>query len=684
MSSNYFSESSSSNINDSLMNSNPATPPEPSDTSALSERYQDYFIASAQRKNQSRYDHYPLSKSALPESLKQFNVNSGNVSYRFYDMASSEDVREFDLSLVPQKNSLVSQPSSLSERVSVRHRKRICRRNDVSSISNSYAIPPSPKVEAPLTPISQRGSPFCSSSQTEPLSLTSIAEKYQSLPENVQAYTFFQMLRSCERRSMRPLMNKCELLLKKDLLAHLPNFIVRKILGYLDFPSFLTVALVHKKWRDIISSFTWYWRLQFENSGFSVDLQDWNYAYPLKPPPPFLHNNHVADEYFYDIFKRHYLKKQRWISPAIPPSHLSFPVHDSDRMVTFLRIHKDKIVISSESGSIQIHSAITGALEARLEGHKDGVWAVQIHGNTLVSGSLDKTIRVWNIKTGECTHIFRGHTSTIRCLEILSPKRVFRDGRIVIEPSRPYIVSGSRDHTLRVWKFPEENDPRYLPSESTSIEQWEKNPYYVHTLMGHTESVRCISGYGDILVSGSYDYSIRVWRISTGDCLCHLRGHTLRVYSVLYEPEKNLCISSSMDKTVKVWDLRTRACLHTLEGHSLPVTLLNVVQDKLISGSADSTIRIWDLSSGTQQMVMYANGGYIRTLQGDEHKIVSSNDGSLKLWDIKTGKLLKYLLTDVSGIWQVHYDENRCVAAVQRDNQAYLEVFNFFGRDSKM
>ncbi|EPY53172.1 F-box/WD repeat protein Pop2 [Schizosaccharomyces cryophilus OY26] len=684
MSFNYFTESSSVNTNDSLslMNSNPATPPEPSDSSVLSERFQDSSIVSAQRRNRSRYEQYPLRQSALPDSLKQFNVNSEDVSYRFYDMTSSQDVREFDVALVPQRNLLSSSPSALSERLTVSHRKRICRRNDVSSAPNSYGIPPSPKVDASLTPINQRRSAFCSSSQPEPLNLMSIAEKYQSLPENIQAYTFFQLLRSCDRQNMRPLMNKCELLLKKDLLAHLPEFIVREILGYLDIQSFLTVPLVHKKWKNIFMSFTLYWKLQFKESGFSVDIQDWKYAYPLKTPPPFLHNDHIADEYYYEIFKRHYVKKQRWISPAIPPSHLSFPVHDSDRMITFLRIHNDKIVISSESGSIQIHSAVTGALETRLDGHKDGVWAVQIYGNTLVSGSLDKTIRVWNMKTGECTHIFRGHTSTIRCLEILTPKRVFRDGKVVIEPSRPYIVSGSRDHTLRVWKFPEENDPRYLPSESTSIEQWEKNPYYVHTLLGHTESVRCISGYGDILVSGSYDYSIRVWRISTGECLCHLRGHTLRVYSVLYEPEKNLCISSSMDKTVKVWDLRTRACLYTLEGHSLPVTLLNIVQDKLISGSADSTIRIWDLKSGIQQMVMYANGGYIRTLQADEHKIVSSNDGSLKLWDIKTGKLLKFLLTDVSGIWQVHYDDNRCVAAVQRENQAYLEVVNFFGRDS--
>lgn len=68
-------------------------------------------------------------------------------------------------------------------------------------------------------------------------------------------------------------------------------------------------------------------------------------------------------------------------------------------------------------------------------GHTGGVWASQLKDNIVVSGSTDRTVRVWNIDTGACVHVLTGHTSTVRCLAL--------NGQIVI--------SGSRDSLLRVW-----------------------------------------------------------------------------------------------------------------------------------------------------------------------------------------------------------------------------------------
>jgi F-box and WD-40 domain protein CDC4 len=90
-------------------------------------------------------------------------------------------------------------------------------------------------------------------------------------------------------------------------------------------------------------------------------------------------------------------------------------------------------------------------------------------------------------------------------------------------------------------------------------------------LTGHSQSVRALSGAGNTLVSGSYDHTVRVWKISTGECRWRLQGHTAKVYSVVYDVEQDRCFSGSMDHCVKVWDLTKGTNLFTLEG-TLPPT----------------------------------------------------------------------------------------------------------------
>ena len=102
------------------------------------------------------------------------------------------------------------------------------------------------------------------------------------------------------------------------------------------------------------------------------------------------------------------------------------------------------------------------------------------------------------------------------------------------------------------------------------------NPYFVRTLSGHHHSVRAIAAHGDTLVSGSYDCTVRVWKISTGDTLHRLSGHSQKVYSVVLDHARNRCISGSMDNLVKVWSLETGNCLFNLDGHTSLVGLLDL------------------------------------------------------------------------------------------------------------
>ncbi|KAJ8096758.1 WD40-repeat-containing domain protein [Lipomyces tetrasporus] len=376
------------------------------------------------------------------------------------------------------------------------------------------------------------------------------------------------------------------------------------------------------------------------------------------------------------IYRRHYLINRNWMSPKSTPNHLSFAGHGRN-VVTCLQFDSERIITGSDDLCINVYDTRTGKLRARLDGHEGGVWALQYVGNTLVSGSTDRTVRVWDIEKGICTHIFYGHTSTVRCLEIMQPVRTGTtpDGKPIVEPSEPIIVTGSRDASLRIWKLPDlETDAEYLPE---TVPDNDDGPFFLRALHGHTHSVRAISGHGDLLVSGSYDTFVRVWKISTGECLFRLAGHGAKVYSVVIDSKRSRCISGSMDWLVKVWSLETGSCLYTLEGHTSLVGLLDLNQTSLVSAAADSTLRVWDPETGDFVYKLEGHTGAITCFQHDDYKVVSGSDGTLKLWNIKTGKVVKDLLSDLNRVWQVRFDDRRCVAAVQRGADTFIEVLNF-------
>lgn len=376
---------------------------------------------------------------------------------------------------------------------------------------------------------------------------------------------------------------------------------------------------------------------------------------------------------FKSLYRRHYMMRQSWTNGKVKPAHVAFAAHPR-HVITCLQFDEDKIITGSDDTFIHVYDTKTGKLRNKLIGHEGGVWALQYEGNILVSGSTDRSVRVWDIERGLCQQVFYGHTSTVRCLQILTPTQTGKDsvGRPIMEPEKPLIITGSRDSQLRVWRLPEVGSKRYIQNSLPSQES--ECPYFIRTLSGHTHSVRAISAHGDMLVSGSYDSFVRVWRISTGECLHVLHGHTQKVYSVVLDYERNRCISGSMDSLVKIWDLTTGACLYTLEGHSLLVGLLDLRDERLVSAAADSTLRIWDPETGRCKNTLMAHTGAITCFQHDGRKVISGSEKTVKMWDVQTGECVQDLLTDLGGVWQVKFDGRRCVAAVQRDSLTYVEV----------
>ena len=117
---------------------------------------------------------------------------------------------------------------------------------------------------------------------------------------------------------------------------------------------------------------------------------------------------------------------------------------------------------------------------------------------------------------------------------------------------------------------------------------------------------------GKTLASGSYDQSVRIWDLGSGQVLKVFNGHTNWISSVVYNADGTLLASTSADKTIRLWDLRTDQLLWVLEEHTDTVESAFFSPDgsRLASGSLDETIRIWDVETGKCLKTLSIPGPY--------------------------------------------------------------------------
>jgi len=269
------------------------------------------------------------------------------------------------------------------------------------------------------------------------------------------------------------------------------------------------------------------------------------------------------------------------------------------------------------------------AMPHRLLGrHRSSVNAVamaEFEGRpVVVSGSDDRTVRVWNLATGALIGgPVTGHEGAVNAVAMAEFE------------GRPVVVSGSDDRTVRVWDL--------------------RDGQQFTELTGHTGDVNAVA-IGEVngrpvVVSGSDDRTVRVWNLATGALIGGpLTGHEGAVNAVaMAEFEgRPVVVSGSDDWKVRVWDSRNGAIIDLpFTGHTGPISALAVAhirgQPVVITGSVDRTIRVWDLGTGTPIGMPFMGhtdriSGITVTELNGRHVIVSaSDDGTLQVWDLRYG-----------------------------------------------
>ena len=294
-----------------------------------------------------------------------------------------------------------------------------------------------------------------------------------------------------------------------------------------------------------------------------------------------------------------------------------------------------------------------------LEGHSNAVVGVAItpDGRRAVSASYDGTLRVWNLESGQSLRTLEGHKKSVQT--------------VAVTPDGRRAVSGSRDGTLRVWDLESgqslctlEGHTRSVravavtpdgrgavsSSDDSALRVWDlQNSQTVRTLEGHTNAVQAVAVTPDgrRAVSGSDDQTLRVWDLESGQSVRTLEGHSSSVIGVVITPDGHHAVSASWDNTLRVWDLESGQSLRTLRGHTYVVRAVAVTPDgrRAVSGSGDRTLRLWNLESTIVRTLKdHSDAVNVVAVTPDGHRVVSaSDDGTLQVWDLGSGQSLRTL-----------------------------------------
>jgi division protein 1 len=266
----------------------------------------------------------------------------------------------------------------------------------------------------------------------------------------------------------------------------------------------------------------------------------------------------------------------------------------------------------------------SGSKIKELPAHADIITALDFDApwGTLVTASLDDTVRVWDLDAGRCIGMLEGHLSSVRCLQV--------------EDS--IVATGSMDATIRLWDLSraeysppdnrvnkheaeEEEDGLAFENASDAPPAPPSNimkDVPLFSLESHVGEVTALHFKGDTLVSGSADKTLRQWDLVKGRCV-----QTLDVLWAAAQASASATTASSSE-----W----RPTGRHMDASADFVGAIQVFDAALACGTADGMVRLWDLRSGQVHRSLVGHTGPVTALQFDDvHLVTASADRSIRV-----------------------------------------------------
>jgi len=273
-----------------------------------------------------------------------------------------------------------------------------------------------------------------------------------------------------------------------------------------------------------------------------------------------------------------------------------FKLRRHNRLITALAVLPNNMIVSSSyDNTIHVWNGTNGDHLFILDKHNG--WTntlVVLPDCQIASGSNDHIVRIWDVVNKKCIIKLKGHSDWISSLAMLSDQK---------------LVSGSYDNTMRIWNyvsgeclmaFPGLVDTLVSLSNGNIAYSSFNSMIYMHDMKNRVDLLKLDSKGGETiraLVSLpndklilSYDSIIYIWDTLNNKCLQTFKGHENSVIALV----DNLLASGSFDKTVRIWDIERGLCLLTIYHTSIVRALAVLPDGRLVSGCDNMISYVWD------------------------------------------------------------------------------------------
>jgi WD40 repeat protein len=229
------------------------------------------------------------------------------------------------------------------------------------------------------------------------------------------------------------------------------------------------------------------------------------------------------------------------------------------------------IVITGVGYNILIYETSTGNIIKTLTGHTNFINSLALSKNKkfIVSGSKDNTVKIWNIETENCIDTYN-YTSSVKCVSI--------------SKNDSYIASTNGSYEIHIWNINPNN-----------LDIIDRRTITIDNLIG-VNSIS-LNHDGTQIATGTYNGRVSIFDTSNGNSIVVFNKHTAKVNSVSFSGNGRYLASASSDHTVKVWNVVNRSYIRNYQGHRHEVNTVSFNDDNttIVSGGRDRRVIIWNL-----------------------------------------------------------------------------------------
>lgn len=253
-----------------------------------------------------------------------------------------------------------------------------------------------------------------------------------------------------------------------------------------------------------------------------------------------------------------------------------------------------------------------------------------MHRQKIITGSRDKTIRIWDMHT-------------LACKLVIGPPEVVKDNALL------YGEDGNPTHSAT---YEPHTGAHANTHRTTSV------PTTVSFQTHHNASILCLQYDDSILVTGSSDGSCIVYDVNGGyRPVRRLNHHTAAVLDLCFD-DKHI-VTCSKDISICVWDRATGQLLKQLRGHGGPVNAVQMRGNTIVSCSGDFRVKLWNIDTGKQirEFRGHTKGLACSQFSEDGRYVASAgNDKVIRIWDANTGECLREMKAHESLVRSLHID----------------------------